>query len=126
MVDDDALNGRWMREQALLGLSRATPDEEFARGGLPPSPSIPPCGSPSFRAIHRRSRFRPRTRDGDPEGDHAAGWSAAPVPRDRARHVERLRGVHAGDEGRWQSFAAVHWHGGVDVFLGAEGGRSGS
>ena len=34
MVDDDALNGRWTREQALLGLDRNTPDEEFARGGL--------------------------------------------------------------------------------------------
>jgi hypothetical protein len=34
MVDDDALNGLWMREQALLGLDRITSDEEFARGGL--------------------------------------------------------------------------------------------
>ena len=32
-------------------------------------------------------------------------------------------GYTAGDGGRWQSFAAVHWHGGVDVFLGPEGGR---
>src|ERR1035438_1194228 len=34
MVDHDALNGLWMREQALLGLDRITSDEEFARGGL--------------------------------------------------------------------------------------------
>jgi len=34
MVDDDALNGRWTREQVLLGLDRNTPDEEFARGGV--------------------------------------------------------------------------------------------
>ena len=32
-------------------------------------------------------------------------------------------GYTAGDGGRWQSFDAVHWHGGVDVFLGPEGGR---
>jgi hypothetical protein len=34
MVDDDTLDGRWMREQALLGLGRNTPDEGLARGGL--------------------------------------------------------------------------------------------
>jgi hypothetical protein len=29
----------------------------------------------------------------------------------------------AGEDGRWQSFTAVYWHGGVDFFLGIEGGR---
>jgi hypothetical protein len=29
----------------------------------------------------------------------------------------------SGEEGRWRSFTAVHWHGGVDVFPGVEGGR---
>ena len=33
-VDDDAVERRWEREQALLGLARDTPEEEFARGGL--------------------------------------------------------------------------------------------
>ena len=32
-------------------------------------------------------------------------------------------GFTAGDGGRWQSFDAVLWHGGVDVFLGTQGGR---
>jgi Rhodopirellula transposase DDE domain len=32
-------------------------------------------------------------------------------------------GFTIGDDGRWKSFDAVHWHGGVDVFLGVEGGR---
>jgi hypothetical protein len=33
-VDEDAVERRWEREQALLGLARDTTDEEFARGGL--------------------------------------------------------------------------------------------
>jgi hypothetical protein len=33
-------------------------------------------------------------------------------------------GYTAGEGGRWQSFHAVHWHGGVDVFLGNQGGRA--
>src|SRR5258708_38998006 len=32
-------------------------------------------------------------------------------------------GFTTGDGGRWQSFDAVLWHGGVDVFLGTYGGR---
>jgi hypothetical protein len=32
--------------------------------------------------------------------------------------------VTAGNDGRWQNFDAVLWRGGVDVFLGAEGGRT--
>ncbi len=62
MVDDDALNGRWTREQVLLGLDRNTPDEEFARGGLASFAVDPRCGSSSCRVIHRPSRYRPRIR----------------------------------------------------------------
>jgi hypothetical protein len=32
-------------------------------------------------------------------------------------------GFTTGDGDRWQSFTAVLWHGGVDVFLGTQGGR---
>ena len=46
MVDDDALNGRWAGEQALLGLDRNTPDEEFARGGLASFAVDPTAGCP--------------------------------------------------------------------------------
>jgi hypothetical protein len=45
--------------------------------------------------------------------------------------LEQLRGTssgyvrypYSGDNGLWRSFAAVHWHGGVDVFLGNQGGH---
>jgi hypothetical protein len=33
-------------------------------------------------------------------------------------------GFTTGNGDRWKSFDAVLWHGGVDVFLGAEGGRT--
>ena len=32
-------------------------------------------------------------------------------------------GYTIANEGRWPSFIAVQWHGGADLFLGAEGGR---
>src|SRR5262249_9439373 len=45
--------------------------------------------------------------------------------------LEQVRGTssgyvrypYSGDNGLWRSFAAVHWHGGVDVFLGNQGGH---
>jgi len=123
MVDDDALNGRWMREQALLGLDRSTSNEEFARGGL--------------GAFAADPTVRIAVLPGDP--------SSQPVPAEKPEEVIPktmtvggrqlayhgiVRGTSSGyvgytigNEGRWQSFAAVHWHGGVDAFLGVEGGR---
>ncbi len=123
MVDDDALNGRWTRDQALLGLDRSTSDEEFARGGL--------------AAFAVDPTVRIAVLPGDP--------SSQPVPAENPESVVPkamtvggrqfsyhgiVRGTSSGyvgytiaDEGRWQSFAGVHWHGGVDVFPGVDGGR---
>ena len=123
MVDDDALNGRWTREQALLGLDRNTPDEEFARGGLASF-----AVDPTVRIV---------VLPGDP--------SSQPIPAENPESVVPkvmtvggrqfsyhgiVRGTSSGyvgytiaNEGRWQSFAAVQWHGGVDVFPGGDGGR---
>ena len=33
-MNHDVVKQQWEREQALLGLARDTPEEEFARGGL--------------------------------------------------------------------------------------------
>jgi hypothetical protein len=123
MVDDSALTGRWMREQALLGLNRVTPDEEFARGGL--------------AAFAVDPTVRIAVLPGDP--------SSQPVPAEKPEAVIPkvmtvggrqlayhgiVRGTSSGyvgysrrNEGRWRNFAAVHWHGGVDAFLGADGGH---
>ena len=46
-------------------------------------------------------------------------------------HHRTVRGVSSGyvalspsgEDGQWRSFCAVHWHGGVDFFLGDEGGN---
>jgi hypothetical protein len=46
-------------------------------------------------------------------------------------HLGTVRGTssgyvgysYAGEDGLWRSFAAVHWHGGVDFFLGDQGGQ---
>src|SRR5260370_30048567 len=98
-VDRDAVERRWEREQALLGLARDTPEKDFARGGLAALAVDPTVritvlpADPSAQPVPGREPG-----DDDPEGDHAAGWCAAPVPQDGPRHVERLRGVH--DRGR--------------------------
>ncbi len=125
MVDGDAVERRWEREQALLGLAREAPEEEFARGGL--------------AAFAVDSAVRIVVLPGDP----SAQLVLAETPETVIPKVitlpfggqlplhETVRGTSSGyvgfttgNDGRWKSFDAVHWHGGVDVFLGAEGGRT--
>jgi len=123
-VDDDTAKRRWEREQALIGLARDTPDEEFARGGLAALAVDPTVrivvlpGDPSSQVVPAQepTTVVPKVitlPDGRQFPYHGAvrGTSSGYV------------GYTAGDGGRWQSFDAVHWHGGVDFFLGAEGGR---
>jgi hypothetical protein len=124
-VDDDAVERRWEREQILLGLVRDTPNEEFARGGL--------------AALSIDPTLRIAVLPGDPFGQ--------PVPAENPETVipkvmtlpggvqfpyhGTVRGTSSGyvgcttgDDDRWQSFSAVLWHGGVDVFPGTHGGRT--
>jgi hypothetical protein len=123
MVDDEAVKRRWTREQALLGIARRTPDEEFARGGLgafavdptvriavlPGDPSSQPIPAESSEAVIPKAM----TPGGRPLLYHGIvrGTSSGYV------------GYTMGNDQRWQSFAVVHWHGGVDAFLGVDGGR---
>src|SRR6266496_3146126 len=123
-VDHDAVERRWDREQALLGLARDTPEEGFARGGL--------------AALAVDPTVRITVLPADP--------SAQPVPVENPEtvipkvitlpggvqlpHHGTVRGTSSGyvgfttgDGSRWQSFTAVLWHGGVDMFLGTQGGR---
>lgn len=124
-VDDQAAQWRWERERAALGLARDTPDQEFARGGL------------AALAVDPTTRITVLPRDA----------SAQPVPAENPETVipkvmtlpggtqlayhETVRGTSSGYVGfttgadnRWQNFSAVLWHGGVDVFAGASGGRT--
>jgi hypothetical protein len=123
-MDNDVAKCRWERAQALLGLARDTPDRDFARGGLA-SLAVEPTvriivlpGDPSFQAVpaEEPTTVVPKVitlPDGRQFPAHGAvrGTSSGYV------------GYTAGDGSRWQNFAAVHWHGGVDFFLGGEGGR---
>ncbi len=124
-MDDDVVRRRWEREQLLLGLARQTPDDEFAAGGLA-ALAAPPA-----------VRIVVRPRDPDTQALPAAD-PATVIPQritlpdgSQVPHHGTVRGtsrgyvayVNSGDGSMWPSFIAVQWHGGVDLFLGAEGGR---
>lgn len=124
-MDNDVTRQRWEQEQALLGLARDTPDKEFAGGGLG-ALAVPPT-------------VRIAVIPGDPYSQPVLGDDpASVVPQltslpggQQLPNLGTIRGTssgyvgysYAGDDGRWRSFAAVHWHGGVDLFLGDQGGQ---
>jgi hypothetical protein len=121
---DDAVGRRWEREQALLGLSWDTPGQEFARGVLAALAVDPTvriavlAGDPSSQSVPA-------------ENPEAVVPKVITLPGGRQFPYHGMVrgtssgyvGLTVGDGGRWQSFDAVHWHSGVDVFLGVEGGR---
>lgn len=124
-MNDEVLRSRWEREQALLGLARDTPDEKFAVGGLaalamPPTVRIGVLpGDPCAIGV-------------PPQSPTTVIPQLITVPCGRELpHHETVRGTssgyvavsYSGEDGPWRSFAAVHWHGGVDFFLGEHGGR---
>ena len=107
-VDDDTVERRWEREQALLGLARGTPGEEFARGGrgalavdptvriavLPGDPSAQPIPAASPEAVIPKVITLP----GDvqlPYHGTVRGTSSG------------YMGFTTGNDGRWKSFDAV-------------------
>jgi hypothetical protein len=121
----DVVRLRWEREQALLGLALNTPDEEIAGGGLA-ALAIPPTvricvlpGDPDAVAVPPQD---PATVIPQP--------ITVPCGRQLPHHAT-VRGTSsgyvavssAGEDNLWRSFMAVRWHGGVDFFLGDQGGR---
>ena len=125
-LGDDALERQWAQEQALLGLAKDTPKAGFARGGLgalagPPTVRIVVLpGNTSLVAVSAQ----------DPKAVIPPRISVAggQLPK-----LGTVRGVSSGyvaypEPGRgipWERFAAVHWHGGVDFYLGELGGQYG-
>jgi hypothetical protein len=123
-VGDEAAERRWEREQALLGLARDTPDQEFARGGLAAM-----AVDPTVRIV-----VLPGDSYAQPvlaENPEAVVPKVMTLPGGVPFHRhETVRGTSSGcvgfttgADGRWQNFSAVLWHGGVDVFAGTQGGR---
>ena len=122
---DEVVRACWGREQALLGLARDTSGEQFAAGGLAGLAVLPTArivvlpGDPCAVAVPPQD---PKTVI--PQFITAPGGLELP-------HQAAIRGTssgyvgvsYSGDDGLWRSFVAVNWHGGVDFFLGDQGGR---
>jgi hypothetical protein len=121
---DSTASRWWAPEEALLGLTRDPAEGNFAKGGLvalavnPTVRIVVLPGNPSCQVVPPVEPLQVMPKvitlpDGQQLPYHGAvrGTSSGYV------------GYTAGDGARWQSFDAVHWHGGVDVFLGPEGGR---
>lgn len=112
----------WDREQDLLGLARDTPDGQFARGGLAAlavDPTVRITVLPGDLSAHPIPVQEP--------GSVIPKAVALPNGRELPYH-SGIRGTSSGyvgfmsgGDGRWRSFDAVYWHGGVD-FVGVEGG----
>ena len=121
---DDNVSRRWAREEALLGLARDTADGDFARGGLAALAVNPTVrivvlpGDPSSQVVPAVDPSQVI-----PQMIMLPGGQQLPYHGTVRGTSSGYVGYTAGDEGRWPSFDAVHWHGGVDVFLGPEGGR---
>src|SRR5580658_5551409 len=121
---DETVRCRWEQEQTLLGLARDTPAGEFARGGLARLPEEPTVrimvlpGDPSSHAVRgpEPSAVIPTviTLPGAPEPLRHEAVHATP---------SGYMGHTIAEGGQRQSYDAVRWHGGVDVFLGAAGSR---
>ncbi len=124
-MDGGAVERRWEREQAILGLARDTPDEAFARGGLavfavnPTVRIVVLPGDPSAQRVPAESpeTVMPKVIT-LPFGGQLP--SHGTVRGTSSGYV----GFTSGSGGQWRSFDALLWHGDVDVFLGAEGGRT--
>ena len=124
-MDEEVVRARWEREQALLGSLRKRRMRGSPSAAWPRSPCSRPCesvvlpGAPYAVANHLQN---PTTVI--PQLITVpCGWHVLPAPRDGARDLQRNVAVsYSSEDGLWRSFTAVHWHGGVDFFLGDQGG----
>ena len=125
-MNDNAVERRWEREQTLLGLARYTPDVAFARGGLA-ALSVDPTAR---IAVLPGDVFRQPVPAENPEMvipkviTLPGGGGQFPYHETVRGTSSGYVGCTTGDGNRWQSFNAVLWHGGVDVFPGIYGGRT--
>lgn len=115
----------WEREQALLGFAPDTPDDEFSVGGLaglatPPTVRI--CVLPGDLYTVAIPPQEPATVI--PQLITVpCGWQLPHRGTVRGTSRGYVAVSQSGEKGPWRSFVAVAWHGGVDFFLGDQGGR---
>ena len=118
---DNAVKQRWVQEQQFLRMARDTPDDTFLSGGL--------------GALALNPTVRIAVLPGDPSCQSvSAGEPKTVIPQfiklPRSRQLPysgTTRGTASGyvgytpaEGGKWRSFCAVNWHGGVHSFLGDE------
>jgi hypothetical protein len=114
----------WEREQQLLGLARDTSDDRFAAEGLavlaveptvrivvlPGDPAAQPVGAAEPNSVLPRVV--------------KVGSMSLPIQHTiRGTASGYVAYADASEGNQWASFIALHWHGGVDFYLGTEGGR---
>jgi hypothetical protein len=124
-VGEDVVRARWEREQALLRLAPNTLDERFAAGGLA-ALAVPPTvrivvlpGDPCAVAVppQNPTTVIPQLIT------VPCGWQLPHHGTVRGTSSGYVAASYSGEDGLWRSFTAVHWHGGVDFFLGDQGSR---
>ncbi len=124
-VDEGVVRAGWEREQALLGFAPDTPDDEFSVGGLaglatPPTVRI--CLLPGDLYTVAIPPQEPATVI--PQLiTLPCGWQLPHHGTVRGTSRGYVAVSQSGEKGPWRSFVAVAWHGGVDFFLGDQGGR---
>ncbi len=125
-MTDEATARRWAGEQALLGLARTTPPAGFGRGGLA-ALAVPPTvrivvlpGDPSSVVLSAQD---PHTVI-PPAISLPGGGQLPSTPMVRGTSDGYVGYSDPGGDAPWPRFVAVHWHGGVDVYLGAAGGQA--
>ncbi len=123
---EDAVTRRWEREQDFLGLARDTPEGTFARGGLAALAVAPTVriavlpGDPSAQPVPAETPETVVPKEIRLPDDGRPLPYAAVVRGTSSGYVAFTVGADA----LWERFHAVCWHGGVDVFLGREGGQA--
>lgn len=124
-IADEIVRQRWATEQALLGLARDTPLASFATGGLgglAVRPTVRIVVLPADPSAVLVPVLDPKAVI--PPAITVPGGGQLPAN-------DTVRGASSGYVGypdpgsglAWPTFLALHWHGGVDFYLGRLGGQ---
>lgn len=120
----DAVKQRWEQEQQFLGMSRDTPNDAFLSGGLAAlalNPTVRIAVLPADPSGQIVPAEEPKTMI--PQFIKLPHGRQLPYPGTARGTASGYVGYTPANDGKWRSFCAVNWHGGVDSFLGDDGGR---
>lgn len=118
----------WGQELSLLDLARDTEEGSFARGGLA-ALAVPPSVRILVLPADPSAQVVPAEQPTSVLPSVVSLPSGIQLPRHpyvRGTASGYVAHAHSREDGLWTSFMALHWHGGVDFFLGDEGARDGS